>query len=135
MEPVLVGGIPFFLLHILESPETSSDVIEYAIQHNFDAVLVQHFADGGEILVGAEPAVDPGVVCGVIAVGGAFEYRSEVNGTAAQFLYVRDIVDHTEYLVSWLRCEIVLPGAAKVSDGVDVVEYCVFKPVHVKALL
>ena len=29
-------------------------MIEYAIQHNFDAVLVQRFADGGEILVGAE---------------------------------------------------------------------------------
>ena len=135
MEPVLPGAAELILADVPESPEVAADVVEYAVQDYSNAVLVERVAYLLEILVGAEAAVDPGVVRSVIAVGGTFEYRSEVNGAAAQFLYVRDIVDHTEYLVSWLRCEIVLPGAAEVSDGVDVVEYCVFKPVHVKALL
>ena len=84
VEPVLVWGIPFLLLHILKCPEASSDMIEYAIQHNFDAVLVQRFADGGEILVGTETAVHLAEIAGVVAVAVGLKNRGEVHGIAAE---------------------------------------------------
>ena len=77
MEPVTCRGNPIFLLHILERPETSSDVIEYAVQHNFDAVLVQRFADGGEVLVGAETAVHAAKIAGVVAVAVGLKNREK----------------------------------------------------------
>ena len=59
-------------------------MIEYAIQHNFDAVLVQCFADGGKVLVGAETAVHAAEIAGVVAVAVGLKNRGEVHGIAAE---------------------------------------------------
>ena len=58
VEPILVGGVPALLENVLERPESASHMIEYAVQHDLYARLVQSFADLLEILVGAEAAVD-----------------------------------------------------------------------------
>ena len=59
-------------------------MIEYAVQHNFDAVLVQRFADGGEVLVGAETAVHAAKIAGVVAVAVGLKNRGEVHGITVE---------------------------------------------------
>ena len=132
MEPVLVGGIPFFLLHILERPETSSDVIEYAVQHNFDAVLVQRFADSGEVLVGAETAVHAAKIAGVVAVAVGLKNRGEVHGIAAErcnmLRPVADLADaRNGHAVVYAR-------RTAEADGIDLIKYAFVCP-HEKTLL
>ena len=58
MEPVLVWGIPFLLLHILKCPEASSDMIEYTVQHNLYIMFMQIFTDLFKIFICTESAVD-----------------------------------------------------------------------------
>ena len=135
MEPVLLSAAELVLADVPESPEVAPDMVEHAVQNDPDTVFVKRVADLLEILVCAEAAVYLGVISGVVAVRGGFKYRPEVYGVAAKLLYMRDIVNDPEYLVGRFRREIVLPGAAEVSDWVDVIEYSVFKPVHKAVLL
>ena len=126
MEPVLVGGIPFLLLHILERPETSSDVIEYAVQHNFDAVLVQRFADGGEVLVGAETAVHAAEIAGVVAVAVGFKNRGEVYGIAAER---RDMLRPVANLADARNGHaVVYARRTAEADGIDLIKYAFVCP-------
>ena len=135
MEPVFLSAAELVLADVPESPEIAPDMVEHAVQNDPDTVFVKRVADILEILVCAEAAVYLGVISGVVAVRGGFKYRPEVDCVAAKLLYMRDIVDDPEYLVGRFRREIVLPGAAEVSDWVDVIEYSVFKPVHKAVLL
>lgn len=58
VEPVLVLGIPFFLLYVLKSPKTPAHMVEHTVQHDFHIVLVEFLADSLEVLVRSKAAVD-----------------------------------------------------------------------------
>ena len=79
MEPVLIGGIPFFLLHVAESPEAAADMVEHAVEHDTDAVLVQRGADRGKVLVRAQAAVHLAEIAGVVAVAIGFKKREKLR--------------------------------------------------------
>ena len=41
VEPILVGAVPLFLLHVLERPKAAAHVVEHAVQQHADARRVQ----------------------------------------------------------------------------------------------
>ena len=75
MEPVFVRRIPAFFQDILKCPESAADMIEYAVQHDFDSFLVQCLADIGKIFVCAQTYVDFTEISGIISMGIGFKYR------------------------------------------------------------
>ena len=133
-EPVAVlRGLSLFL-YVLKCPEVPSHVVEYAVQDNADAVLVQFVTDVGEHLVGAQSAVNDAVVCGVIAVLYGFEHRAEVNGIYTHFLQVGNPVQYLFQSVYRLAALVELRCAAE-SQGIDVIHHCIFIPIHFLFLL
>ena len=68
VEPVLVGAVPLLLLHVPEGPEAPAHVVEHPVQHDPQPRVVEGPAHLGQVLVGAQPGVQPVVVPGVIAV-------------------------------------------------------------------
>ena len=93
MEPVLIRRIPLLFLHIVKSPEASSDVVENTVEYHTDTCFVKCPDDFLKIFIRAEAAVDQAVVSGVIAMCVRLEHRREINGVDAQFLIMRDPVD------------------------------------------
>ena len=78
-EPVFVRRIPFFLLDIFKSPEASSYMVEYAVEHDFYIVFVERLADFPEIFVRSEAAVDFREIPCVISVIVGLEDRIQDN--------------------------------------------------------
>ncbi len=90
VEPVLIGGVPFVPAHVLERPETAPDMVEHTVQHDTDAAFVQMAANGGEVIVGAEAAVDQAIVTRVVAVAVRLENGGEVDGIRTQLFDMGD---------------------------------------------
>ena len=67
-EPVLVRRIPFLFLNIFKCPETTSDVVEYAVKNDLYIVCVKIFAYVCKIFVGSKPTVDFFIISGIIAM-------------------------------------------------------------------
>ena len=67
-KPIAVRGSLTLFLHIPECPEISADMIEYAVQNDPDAVLVQHFTDVLEHFIRSKSAVNLAVIGRVITV-------------------------------------------------------------------
>ncbi len=64
--------------------EVPADVVEHAVEQHPEAAVVGLADEGVEVLVGAEPAVDPTVVGGVVAVRRRLEDRTERDAGGAQ---------------------------------------------------
>ena len=58
MEPVFIRRVPFLLLHILECPEATSNMIEYSVQHDLYIVIMQIFTDFFKVFVRSKTTVD-----------------------------------------------------------------------------
>ena len=67
-KPIAIRGSLSLFLHIPECPEISADMIEYAVQNDPNAVLVQHFTDVLEHFIRSESAVNLAVISRVITV-------------------------------------------------------------------
>ena len=67
-EPVLVWGIPKLLLHILECPETSADMIEHAVQHDVDMIFPKLRKHLLELILRAQPGIGIKIIRCVIAM-------------------------------------------------------------------
>ena len=88
LEPAAVGGGLALLLHVSEGPEAPAHVIEDAVQHHSDAVLVEGVAKSGEGVHVSQAAVDLVVVGGVVAVLHRLTHRPQIEGVHAQLLEV-----------------------------------------------
>ena len=126
VEPVLVGGVPLLLLHVLKGPEAAAHVVEHAVQHHPDAMGVKGLTHLGEVLVGAQAAVDLPVVPGVVAVAVTFKNGGEVYRICPQLLdMVRPIGDFADAVDG--DAVILLWGSAE-AQGVDLVKHTIFRP-------
>lgn len=88
MEPVFIRRIPFLLLDIPKSPETTADVVKYSVQYDFDAVCMQILTDFPEIIVCAETAVNLFEISGIVTMVVGFEDRVQDDGTDAEMFQV-----------------------------------------------
>ncbi len=64
-------------------------MVEYTVQHDADASLVQRDADFLKVIVVPQAHVDLTVISRIVAVGVGFEQRGEIDGIDAQFLQMR----------------------------------------------
>ena len=74
-EPVFVRRIPFLFLNILKCPETSSYMIEHAVEHDFYIVIMKRLTDLFEVVVRAKTAVDLCKISRIVAVIVRFKNR------------------------------------------------------------
>ena len=126
VEPVLVGRVPFFLLYVPERPEAAADMVEHAVQHDLDAVLMQSLAYGCEIGVRAEAAVHLSEVAGIVAVTVGFEDRGEINGVAAE---TRDVLGPVGSLADARHGYAVVDARrAAEADGIDLIKNTFISP-------
>ena len=126
MEPILIGGIPFFLLHIPECPEAAADMIEYTVQDDFDSGFVECIHNLFKIFICAEAAVDSSEVSCIVAVGIRFEDRREVDGCDAELLQMRNPV---LYLADAVHGHsIIIEGGAAEAERIDLIKVCAFVP-------
>ena len=68
VKPVFIWRIPFLFLHIAECPESSSYMIEYAVQHDADTMLMKCAADICKIFIRAKTTVNRTEISGVVAM-------------------------------------------------------------------
>ena len=73
VEPILVGGVPLLLLHILECPEASAYMVEYTVQYDLHTVFMETLAYVCKVIVRSETAVDLFEIPGIVAVIVRFE--------------------------------------------------------------
>ena len=126
VEPVLVRGIPLFLLYVAERPEAAADMVEHAVQHDLDAVFVQGVAHRSKVLVRAEAAVDFAEVAGVVAVAVGFKDRGKVYRVAAELCDVLRPVRNLRDAV--YQHTIVDARRAAEPDRVDLIKYALISP-------
>ena len=106
-------------------------MVEHPVQHHFDPVAVEALADSGEVLIGAQTAVDPAVVPGVVAVAVALKDGAEIHGVRPQAADVlRPVPDFADAAG---RDAVVLPGGPAEAQGIDLIEYAFVCP-HIKTL-
>ena len=125
-KPVFVWGIPFFLLDIFESPETSSYMVEHAVQHDLYIMVMQSLTDLFEILVRSQPTVDFFKIPCVISVIVRFEDRVQDDGTDPQLLKIFRPFTDLENAVS--RDAVVVYRRAAESDRIYLIKSFVVSP-------
>ena len=128
-EPVLIAGVLAVGLQVLEGEEVAAHMVEHTIH---DDMLAAGVAVGHELLelfIGAQTAVHPAVVDGIITVGAAFEQRADVDGRAAQLCRVG--------CPRFQLCKSARGGLAVVfvrtaaqPQRIDVIKYCFVIPSH-----
>ena len=136
VEPVLVGAVPLFLLHIAESPETAAHMVEHTVQQHPDARLVQGVHHGFQVPVGAQAAVHLRVVAGVVAVGVALKQRVEQHAGSAQFPDMLHPVQHTQQPVLFRLRRIAAVDQRRAAEPqrIDLIDHCPIIP-HIVFLL
>ena len=120
MEPILIRRVPFFLLHIAEGPETAANVIEYPVEHDPDAVVVQRAAHGGKIVIGTQAAINLAKIAGVVAMAVRLKDGRKINGVDAEFYQmvgpIGDLLDAVD------RLAVVDARCTAKTDGTDLIE-------------
>ena len=71
--PVSVWRLLLFFLQVTEGEEVTSAVVEHRVQNHPDAAVMAVPDKGFQILIAAEPPIQPPVVCGVIAMAPRLE--------------------------------------------------------------
>ena len=84
VEPVFIGRLPAFLLHVSKGPKAAPHVVEYRVQNHAHPADVQRVDRLFKVLVGTQSAVDGQHVAGVVSVRVRGEDRVEQNGAHAQ---------------------------------------------------
>ena len=101
-------------------------MVEHAVQHDLDAVLMQSLAYGCEIGVRAEAAVHLSEVAGIVAVTVGFEDRGEINGVAAE---TRDMLGPVGSLADARHgYSVVDARRAAEADGIDLIKNTFISP-------
>ncbi len=87
-------------------------MVEYTVQHDADASLVQRDADFLKVIVVPQAHVDLTVISRIVAVGVGFEQRGEIDGIDAQFLqmgnpffYLEDALCGYPVILKWRAAE------------------------------
>ena len=128
-EPVLIAGVLAVGLQVLEGEEVAAHMVEHTIH---DDMLAAGVAVGHELLelfVGAQTAVHPAVVDGIVAVGAALKQRADIDGGAA------DVCCMGRPVVQFLECTrgglaVIFVRAAAQPQRIDVIEYRIVIPSH-----
>ena len=83
-----------------------------------------------ELLVGAQTAVHPAVIDGIIAVGAALEQRADINGRAAQVF--GGVLGPGVQLCERARCglAVVFVRTAAQAQRINVIKNCGIIPCH-----
>ena len=125
-EPVFVRGVPFFLLNVFECPESPSDMVEDAVQHDLYVVLVQCTAYFDKILVRSQTAVDLREISCVIAVIVRLKDRIEYDRADPELL---EIFRPFPYLENAVGCDaVVVHRRAAESDRIYLIKSFVISP-------
>ncbi len=126
VEPVLVGAVPFLLLHVLEGPEAPAHVVEHPVQHHPQPGVVEGLAHLGQVLIGPQAGVCMEVVPGVVAVAVAVEDRVEQDGVRPGFF---DMVHPVQQAQDAGFCfPVVLRRGAAQTQRVNLIDDCLVKP-------
>ena len=129
VEPVAVGRIFPVFQHVLESPETTADVVEYAVKDDADSVFMQFCAQGGKALVGTETAINHTVIARIVSMAIALEYRAEIYGVHAQLQKMGDPLFKTgEARLRRSGMAVVLCGGAAEAERIDLIKIAVKCP-------
>ena len=129
----VAAGLSLFL-YINELREFSADVIENAVKNNSYTVCVKLITDMAEGIIVAKSAVYHFVVSCIVAVLHRFKYRTEVNCVNIHFLEVRYPLKHLIKTIDHFAAVVELWSAAE-SERVNVIDYCVVVPIHIKTPL
>ena len=68
-KPADIGRILPILHHVLKRPETTSNMIEHAVQHNLDSFLVQIPTHFRKVFIGSKSRIYLCVVSCIISMG------------------------------------------------------------------
>ena len=89
-EPVVIFGVLPLLHRVLERRKAEAAMVEYAVQYDADALLVQRVGQIAQILQRAEQRVNPIIIERVVSVGGiGKENRGHVHHAHAQLGQIR----------------------------------------------
>ena len=128
-EPVLIAGILAVGLQIFEGKEIPAHMVEHTVHNDLLAPGVAVGHELLELFVGAQTAVHPAVVDGIVAVGAALKQRADVDGCTAQLCRVG--------CPCFQLCKSARGGLAVVfvrtaaqPQRIDVIKYCFVIPSH-----
>ena len=128
-EPVLIAGVLAVGLQVFEGKEIPAHMVEHTVHNDLLAPGVAIGHKLPELLVGAQTAVHPAVIDGIIAVGAALEQRADIDGGAA------DVCCMGRPVVQFLECTrgglaVIFVRAAAQPQRIDVIEYRIVIPSH-----
>ena len=129
-EPVLIAGILAVGLQIFEGKEIPAHMVEHTVHNDLLAPGVAVGHELPELLVGAQAAVHPAVIDGIIAVGAALEQRADINGRAAQVF--GGVLGPGVQLCERARCglAVVFVRTAAQAQRINVIKNCGIIPCH-----
>ena len=88
VEPVLVGRVPFVLLHVAEGPKAAADMVEDGVEHHTDTMGVQRLAHGGKVGVPTQATVDMAQAACVVAMAVGLERWIDQHSANTELLQV-----------------------------------------------
>ena len=129
-EPVLIAGILAVGLQVFEGKEIPAHMVEHTVHNDLLAPGVAVGHELPELLVGAQAAVHPAVIDGIIAVGAALEQRADINGRAAQVF--GGVLGPGVQLCERARCglAVVFVRTAAQAQRINVIKNCGIIPCH-----
>ena len=126
VEPVLVGAVPLFLLHVPKSPKAPAHMVEHPVQQHPQSRLVKGLTDLGQVVIGAQAGVQVEVVPGVIAVAVAVEHRVQQHRVRTKRPDVLCPVQQTENAV--LQMSVVFRRSPAQTQRVNLIDHSLLKP-------
>ena len=104
-------------------------MVEHAVHDDLLAAGVAVGHELPELLVGAEAAVHPAVVDGIVAVGAALKQRADIDGRAADVCRV--LCPVAQFFERPGHClTVIFVCASAQSQRIDVIEYRIVIPSH-----
>ena len=101
-------------------------MVEDAVEHDADTVLMKCAAHLRKIFIGSESRIDPGVIAGVVSVRVGFEDRGKIDRADPQLFKVRDPVLHLPDPV--LGDPVILKGSPAKAQRINLIEYAFICP-------
>ena len=127
MEPVLIRRILPVFQHVLERAEIQATVIEYAVEHNADAVLMGLVHQLLEGLLVPEVGVNLRVIHRIVLmVGAGQKNRAQIQGIHTQLLQIIQLFDQPAQVTAVLAGNLgqFAPGGLvlRIQRGIAVAE-------------
>ena len=141
-EPVVVGAVPAevhtlvpvhigrmfpVFLDILEGEKFAAGMVEHTVHHHMDTGFVAFFNKIFEILVVTQTAVHFLIILRVIAVGGGFKERADIDGRHAQVLHMVDPGKKPIHPVLDL-CSLIFLRCAQKAQRINMIKNCLVIP-------